>query len=472
MRCLRPSSVRLAICLLALASQARASEEEARGAPLSLEAVLDAVEASHPGLEAAARKAQAARGKVQAAKGAWDPSFELKTRWAPIGYYENRQVDVAVQQATPWWGIRGFAGYRAGWGDFPVYKGEYETLSQGELRAGVDVPLWKDGPIDAQRAELQKREQLTDAARCALREKRLKLRYDAAKAYWKWVETGLEMRIQRDLLNVAQLRDSGLREQVAAGSIAEIVAVDNTRLLLDRESKLVEAQRAFAKASLALSLFLRDDEARPVSPGEERIPEWIAPSGQVGSASEKGDVEEALTHRPELCVAAQERDAAEVGERYARNQRAPEARAYAMVARDLGEGPERLAQAEFAAGVTLKLPVALRKARGDHAAAKAELLGSQANLRGTRDRVATEVRQARIDLTLARSQVELAKRQLAAARQLAEAEREKFRHGATDLVIVNLRELAAADAARLEVAALAAAQQAYAAYLTALGRGI
>ena len=77
-----------------------------------------------------------------------------------------------------------------------------------------------------------------------------------------------------------------------------------------------------------------------------------------------------------------------------------------------------------------------------------------------------------VALEAAKKQVDLARRQVEAARTLAQAERDKFDEGASDLVIVNLRELAAAEAQRLEVKAMAEYQKAVADYKTATGEGI
>jgi outer membrane protein TolC len=462
--------------LIAVVGPAHASpsHDDAAGparTPLTLDAVLASVDASHPGLEAADRKVEAAQGRRLAARGAWDPRLLVRGRWAPVGYYDNGQVDALVRQATPVWGIQAYAGYRIGWGDYPIYKGQLETLSAGEVRAGIEVPIWKDGPIDARRAGVAKTRALASAADCERAASRLELGNAAADAYWTWVAAGQEVEIQRDLLGVARERDGRLREQAELGSIPEIVLVDNERLVLDRQAKLVFASRAFAQATLELSLFVRDDQRNPVRADHERVPAAIAPVA-VDLPAEDSDIQHALDRRPELCRLRREREAAEVELKLARNQRAPTVNAQGFVAQDFGTGPATLAPTELGVGLFFEMPLALREARGDYRAARAEARRVDAQLRGLADRVAAEVRQSRVDLLAARERVELARRQVEVAETLAAAEREKFRQGASDLVIVNLRELAAADAARLEVEARAAAQKARADYLTATGRGV
>ncbi|NDC16256.1 MAG: hypothetical protein EBZ76_14130 [Synechococcaceae bacterium WB9_2_170] len=73
---------------------------------------------------------------------------------------------------------------------------------------------------------------------------------------------------------------------------------------------------------------------------------------------------------------------------------------------------------------------------------------------------------------IAREQATLATRQVEAAQRLADAERLRFEEGASELVVVNLRELAAAESQRLEVKALEAYQRAWAEYVTSLGERV
>ena len=120
--------------------------------PLGFEEVLAGLAATHPDYAIAERDVDRARAQEMAARGHWDPKLGVQARYIPVGYYERLVVDASVTQSTPLYGLTVSAGYRGGWGNFPIYKGEYQTLSAGELRAAVELPLWRDGRIDAGRA--------------------------------------------------------------------------------------------------------------------------------------------------------------------------------------------------------------------------------------------------------------------------------------------------------------------------------
>lgn len=440
--------------------------------PLTLMEVLNVVEQTHPSLEQAERNVDAAKGKQFAAAGGWDPKLSLEGNLVPLGYYETDQLKAKLKQATPLWGIGLHVGYRRGTGDWPVYKGEYETLSNGEISAGVDVPIWRDGPIDARRAGVQRSDALAEAAGCARQATHLHLQMEAAHAYWAWVYAGQAVRIQRSLLEVAQERDTRLHVQVEMGNLPAVTVVDNERLVLDRESKWVAAQQKFQEATLGLSLFLRDSAMRTVEVSPERLPETIPELAMPPLGEEETDIAQAHRLRPELCVMRQEREAVDVDVRLADNQRAPALNAKAYVARDFGDGPDSLRPTEVGVGVSFEMPLALRKARGQYRVAQAKAGQLAAKYRALRDKIAVEVRKARVKLQAAATQVDIARRQVVAANTLAEAERAKFDQGASNLVIVNLRELSAADAAQLEVEARASLQEAWVGYLTVIGKGL
>lgn len=444
---------------------------EASASPLRLADVLSAVETTHPKIEAALRKQQSAEGKRLSAAGNWDPTVVLEAK-DTSGFYETTDLNAEVRQSTPLWGLDLYAGWRRGIGNYADYAGEPETLTAGELRAGAELPLWKGGPIDPERAAIEQTRARLATARCGRKTARLAVRRGAAEAYWEWVLAGLSVGIQEELLQTAKARDVAIRGRVALGSTAEIAVVDNNRLVLDRQAKLVAAERKFESAAIKLSLYYRDARLTPMVVPRGRVPTSVEEVTRMPTANVRAAIENALKQRPELCELFGEREAAEVAVRLARNQRAPEVNAMAEVSRDFGNGSSTLEPTTVKLGLKLKLPLLLREARGKLRAAEADLATIEAALRGLRDRVGAEIEQARVALDAAHRQVGFARAQLDAARTLADAERDKLREGASDLVVVNLRELAAAEAARLLAQTLVDLQISRVRYLTALGQGV
>jgi outer membrane protein TolC len=446
-----------------------AAAQEGSSTPLEMREVFDAVALRHPESEIARRDVDKAEGRKFGVRGVWDPQLKLTNYVVPLGYYRYTSFESMIRQETPLWGLGIYAGYRATWGKLPIYRLDRETQSGGEFRLGADLPLWKDRKIDERRANVSKGDYLAQESRCRQDSTRLRLALAAATTYWDWVESGQDVRIQKEVLEWANDRDAGLREQAVVGQIADIVVVDNQRLVLERRSKLVKAEQSWQEASIKLSLFLRDQNAQPVLVAEERLPALDAVVTRDLSFDLDRDLELAIKQRPELCELERNLAAANVDLALARNQVAPQVNLQSYVAKDIGSGPANLAPVEAGAAVVVSMPLALRSARGKAREADAARQGLVAKYQMQADKIRTEVRLAAVKLRAAQQQAELAKEQQRVARDLVAAEREKFSQGVSTLVVVNLRELAAAQAATDAVEAIANVERAKLAYHIALG---
>lgn len=445
----------LLICLIGHVRTARAQEPAAARGVLTLREVLDAVAAAHPQLEAARQRVRAAEGDVLAARGGFDPLLRGRGQYAPIGAFPNGRVDVELRQPTPFWGLQVFGGWRLGLGEFAAYDLRAKTAAGGEVRAGVSLPVWQGGPTDRRRADLQVTDLGRGTAEADAAVRQLELERAAARAYWAWVGAGLRRVVQKRLLELAEDRDEALRRQIAAGNTPDVEGLDNRRAILERRGRVVAADRALEQAALELARHLRDARGTLVVPPPDRLPSAF-PEPPAVDPRETG-LADALGRRPELQRLALQRKAAQIELRLARNLRSPRIDVDAYVAKDLGRvAPEfrYLLPAEFVAGVTIEVPLALRAARGKLRRAEAERARVDAELRWMNDVVAVELHDAHSALVAAHARVGLAREQLQVAHALEQAERRRFELGDSTLLFVNLREQAAADAATQELDAL------------------
>ncbi len=142
----------------------------------------------------------------------------------------------------------------------------------GTLSAGLTLPLWTDRAIDRRRANLRQTKMELDRACRSVRDAQLLdargRRGDAATG--RGSRNGLRLEIEQTLLELAQTRDEALSRRIELGALDPLAGVDNRRLILDREGRVVAAERAFQQAGLDPSLFLRNSTGNPVVPGAER----------------------------------------------------------------------------------------------------------------------------------------------------------------------------------------------------------
>jgi len=416
--------------------------------PLLWEDVAAGVLASYPPLLIAELERAVAGGRLREARGVFDLDMFAKVGGTVDGYYEYTETQAGLEQFTGLWGSTVYGGYRLTTGEeLPDYY-RNRTFEDGELALGLRIPLLKGGPIDPQRAEVERARLEFEAVTPVIARQRLDVVRAANVAYHEWVAAGRELALARDLLQLAEDRTEALEAQVANGLRADIDLVDNQGLVVSREIAVIEAERAFRTASVLLSLFLvrPGGEVDPPIPGEDRlpaeleIPELQAPDLDAGLAR-------AMVHRPELAVLALDVARFEVDRRLASAAALPTLDARVEASRDLGaELYGDLARDELTAAVEFKLPLQRRAETGKQLQAETKVESARVKLDFGRDRVGADVRTAAADLDAALAQVERAELASELAEELRIAEAERFAAGASDLLALQLREQKAFDA--------------------------
>lgn len=424
---------------------------------LELDELLRSIE-RFPSIIAASEERRAAGGETMAARGAFDPVLKSRAIFDVVGYYKNQVFDVSIEAPTPLWGTTLIAGYRAGLGDFPVYDGKLATNSAGEVRAAVQIPLLRNGPIDRRRANIQRAELGEKIAGEGLRLSRLELERAAVVRYWEWVAAGYRLRVAEQLLALAEARQGQVQARVKAGDIPDIERVENERALRQREAQIVAAQRALEQTAIELSVFLRDERGESMQPDRGRLPLRLnEPSKHATNLAEA--VADSWQLRPERRRLQLMDRQNQIELRLAKNQLLPGLDVFGLVSQDLGGGEKVRAKPEFELGVTLDLALLFRNARGRVQAADAMAARTRAQLQLIDRRLEAEVRDVLSALSAGHQRLALVRKELELARALAKAELERFELGDSTLLMVNLREQAAAEAAVREVDLLAELQR-------------
>ena len=439
---------------------------------ITLEKVLRSVQRSHPVLEATRQEAPAARAELLASQGAFDVLWRVDGFDRPAGYYDYTRSSTSIEQPTTAWGTRLFASYAVTDGKLPMYEGKQETTDGGELRAGFEVPLLRDGPIDRRRASITRAEIGKDLADTNIQQRAIELRRAATNAYYEWTAAGLRRGIYQGLLEFATGRTAQLEQRMQAGDIPEFDLLDNRRSELQRRAQVVAAERSLRQAAFELSLHYRDEEGRPLLPKDSDLPRALPRPSSEGSTNLSETIAEALKRRPELQRVDAQRKQNEVEVSLQENQLRPKFDLQVATSKDLGNGKKEKRDAEFEVGIKLELPLQTRVAEGKRASALAKI--SELNLLETfaKDRIATDVKDAIVAIERSRERVKLATAEAEAARKLEQGERKRFVMGDSNLIFVNLREQTAAEAAIREVDALLDFQKALAAYQAALAEPI
>ena len=418
---------------------------------IKLDDLLNSVEQHYPVIMASLQDVQKAESDLLMARGGFDPVLKSSAQTTPSGEYSNRTFDTLLEQPTPFWGTRIVAGYRKGSGEFGPYDEKLKTNSAGEVRGGVEVPLLRGGVIDERRAKIGVAEKSKIAVDYSLRMQKLDASRQAVSRYFEWIAAHEKLQIARDMLKLARERDEATRKRVHRGDAAVIDQVDNERSVLQRETAVVAAMRSVNKASLELSMFLRDNAGAPIVPSGPAYDKKILAlsNGEIQKGLDLTKVsfsDTDLTAYPEVRRSKALLEQSEIEIQYAENQFLPKVDAEVLVSQDYGDGSLKKEKMEYKVGVKVELPLRMRSQNGRLNGVIANRNKIDAQLGLAKDRLNILLNDFRQSIDASRQRTELIQREVQLSAKVEEAERLRFRHGDSNLLMVNIREQTTADA--------------------------
>lgn len=435
--------VLLGLLLLILPAPVLAKE------PLLLEEVLRSSAMHSPAIVEAMSEQRAAQGRELSAYGAFDTVFDVDMESRALGYYDGTTLDGGVTRPLAGNGGKVYGGYRVSRGDFPVYDGKRYTNELGEARVGTVFSLIRDRLTDSRRTKIGLAAQDVELARLDKELVAIGVQRQAIAAYQQWVAAGMRVDIYRNLLMLATERQASIERQIRLGARPDILGTENEQNILRRESLLVRAEQELAAAANSLSFYLRNEVGDPVVPSADRLPDELPDFDlpQVGPLM--GPRLSESISRPELDAILVKLGQAEARRRLAENDLKPRLDLKAEVSKDfgpVGPGGSSRTPAEAYVGFSFSVPLQRRDARGRIAEAEAAAQVLEFRRKRIEDQILVEVNGLAIQVEAADKLVALADDETRLADTMAAAERRRFSLGASDFLVVNLREESAADA--------------------------
>lgn len=428
-----------------LAAMAALFPAQVGAAPLTLEELLRSSAQHAPAILDAIAKQRQMEGRRLSAQGAFDLLFEADATSRLTGTYDGTIIEGKASQPLLSNGGGLYAGYRVSRGDFPIYEDKSFTNRLGEVKLGGYFALLRDRFIDDRRAKLSLAERDIDIAKLDRDMVAIGVQRRAIDAYQNWVAAGQRVAIYRDLLKLATDRQQSIEQQVKRGSRPEILATENRQNMIRREALLVRAEQDLAAAANALSLFLRDEAGTPVVVDRGRLPDSF-PTFRLPPTSA---LEGMPVSRPDLDAILVRLDQTRTRIQLAENEMSPRLDVRAETSKDIGPtglGGSSRSPTETIVGLRFSVPLQRRQARGRIAEAEAEAESLAMRRKLLTEQIQVEIRAFSIQVDATSKLVGLAADESRLANRMAEAERRRFQLGASDFLLVNLREESAADA--------------------------
>jgi outer membrane protein TolC len=447
--------------------------------PLMPDAVLRSSALTFPSILEAFEREAAARSDQLSADGAFDLMLKGEYYDRLTGFYSGGFGKAEARQPLRPYGAEVFGSYRVSDGIFPTYENINYTNQLGEIKVGALFSLLRNRDIDARRFGIEDTRLAASQARLDVLLVQLNVQHEALRAYWRWVAAGEEIRVFEELLEIAEARQVGLTREVSEGARARIALTENEQNLLRRRTLLEEAKRNFTVAANSLGFYLRNSSGQMVVPRREQLPDTtklkaIPPVDALKATPLQGVIRD----RPELQTFRLALERATNRVELRRNDLLPRVDASVELSRDfgaIGPGGPGFDSTDTVVGVTFSVPLQRREARGRLQRAEAELRETELRQRRIADQITTDVSNILTNLGAALKLADLADAEVTQATTMVQAERTRFRLGAGDFFLVNVREETAANAQISAIRADLAGRLAEASYnaatmnLTALG---
>jgi outer membrane protein TolC len=436
---------------------------------LTLADVIASLYRSYPVILQARLEGPLAQGLLTEAYGAYDTKLNGYTLNEPTGFYRNYRQGVGVARQT-WWGGYVAAGYRIGRGVFQPWYFERETNKAGEFKVALAQPLLQGRAIDPQRVAVFQASIDNRAVEPTIQEALLNVSFEAALVYWDWVSAGGKLMAQRELLQLALIREDQIEAGVEADKFAEVDLVLNKQLIAERRGLTLAAEQKFRETGFKLSLFLRDERGQPIVPNDGWLPNRFPKTTPIQNRDFNADLADALTRRPETRLIQLEIQRLRLDRQLATNDLLPRVDIVAEGSQDIGtptSSKNDKGEFELLIGLQSEVPIQRRKARGKLQSTSAKIAQVSEKLRLQSDKIGAELQAAFNNLVLAADQVAQANLGFEAAIDTVDRFRFAFERGKADLVQLNILEQKAneieiklIEAQRLWFSALADLQRA------------
>lgn len=386
------------------------------------------------------------RNLEREALGSFDVKLKGEVDSRTTGYYNGDFYKAQIEKPFAFLNSSLYGGQRQGFGSFPDYEGKMDTFDQGEVFAGFSVSLLRNSLIDMNRYNLRFREQDVVQGKLELQQTKINVQSMALKAYWTWWVKGEEVLIYKNILNLAQERMRQISKRIKVGDLARIYESENMQYIRKWEALYVQSQIEFKEASYYLSLFYRDSSGKPILPDDTSRKE-ISEHQLTSVGDLQSVLSKAIESNLDLKNLESRMQQARLDYRLGQNELLPKVDLNFEWNQDQGVGPDRsLAQDENRIMLSIEVPLQYRKGLGKKASAQAKIDQIKTKTQWTREKLNATLRAMVFKANNLIEIYKLTLDQVKLSLLLAKAERRKFSQGASDLILVNIREQNQAEA--------------------------
>ena len=413
---------------------------------LRFDEFLGYVKKFHPIVKQAELVIDESQARLIKARGGFDPKLEVdynRKTFKSTEYFDRLNGTFKI---PTWYGIELKATFDEAEG---VYLNpEYTVPDNGLYSAGVSFSVAQGFLINERMAALKQAKLFREQAKADRDILVNTILYDASIVYFNWLQAYNEKVIFEDFLVNATVRFEGIKRNVEVGEEAAIDSIEARIVVNDRKLNLEKAKVKLIKAKLELSNFLWLENNIPVELQDDIIPDVTSELVVDKTLNMDSLLTQAFTveSHPKMQSLNYKYESLNIERRLKANMLLP---IIDLQYNFLSETPDvarSFSTTDYKSGVNIRVPLFLRKERGDLKLAKVKLQDAQYEITSTKLKLQNKISAIKQELESFSIQNDLVTVVLSDYERMLVAEERKFSAGESSLFLVNSRESKLIDA--------------------------
>lgn len=413
---------------------------------MSLSEYLGYVKKFHPIVKQANLLINKSESKLLKARGAFDPEIQVdfdKKKFNDKEYYNKFNSTFKI---PTYYGLEFKANFENNSGLF--INPESDLPNSGLYSAGISISLLKGLLINKRMASLKQAKIFTKQAKEQQQILINKILYNASLSYFKWLQTYKKKLVYDFFLNNAKTRFNSTKRLAEIGDKAEIDTIEAKIILNSRKLNLEKARINLIKSSLELSNYLWLNNNTPIELQENIIPD-ISTLNNLDTTFNItlfNDINFEINSHPKIKTLEYKIKSLSIDSKLKMNNLLPQIDFQYNFLTQTPSQSNSLNIDNFKAGVNFKLPIFLRKQRGELKLAEIKLLNAKFENMTTKFTIKNEINAIVEELKSIEIQNDYTSKIVKDYGTLLKAEERKFYLGESSLFLVNYREAALIEA--------------------------
>jgi len=408
---------------------------------LTLEEYLGWVKQYHPVAKQADLRLTEAEAKLLKARGAFDPKISIDWDTKEFKNSDYYNILNSSFKIPTWFGIELAAGFERNSGVF--LNPERNVPENGLYKAGISVPLGQGLFINERMAGLRQAQITQDLNEAERQIEVNNVIYDASLAYFEWFVAYKEVDLFENALNQAEIRLKGIKRRAKAGDLPGIDTLEAGIIQQNRALSLEKSKLKLIKKRLELSNFLWIENNVPVELTDAINPQEITVDDLDNVLStnlivlEDYDIES----HPKLRALGLKVDKLNIERRLKAEMLKPQLDLKYNFLNENVSNIDEFNVGEYTFGLQFKLPIFLRKERGDLRLAKTYVQSAEWDLEFNYAQLYNKIRAVENEIESYNRQVDASLNIVGDTEKLLQGEERKFSFGESSIFLINSREV-------------------------------